>query len=253
MKEEELVKIEGINEKMVYEILNKSYRLGLEKIEEKMNKENIEMINIYDEDYPEKLKNIYDKPISIYVKGNRKLLNDFSFGIIGCRENSKYGKIVATTIGKKLALQNITTISGLAKGIDSISQKATIDANGKTIAVIGSGIDYIYPYENIDLANEIVKKDGVIISEYVPGTKPMKMHFPARNRIISGLSNGIIVVEAKIKSGTKTTVDFALEQGKNVFVIPGNITSKNSEGTNELIKQGAKCITCMQDILEEYL
>ena len=154
----ELIKIEGIGEKTAFEILNEKYRIDLDVLEERMHKENINIINICDKEYPEKLKQIYDKPISLYVKGDEKLLNKFCIGIIGCRENSEYGEIVAKAVGKSLAIKNIITISGLARGIDSISQKATIENNGKTIAVIGSGINNIYPYENIKLSEEIVKK-----------------------------------------------------------------------------------------------
>lgn len=219
-KKEDLLKVEGIGEKIAEEILNTKYRNGLKEEIRKMEKEKVELISIYDELYPKNLKELYDKPICLYVKGNKNILNEFSLAIIGCRENSAYGKEVATAVAKGIAKQNIVTISGLARGIDSISHKATIDAKGKTIAVIGSGLDVIYPYENISLAKEIVKTGGAIISEYPLETKPQKMNFPARNRIISGLSSGVIVIEAKKKSGTMTTVDFALEQGKTVFAIP---------------------------------
>ena len=151
-----------------------------------------------------------------------------------------------------LAKENITIISGMAKGIDSNAHMGCLYAKGKTIAVLGSGLDRIYPKENIRLYNEIISNSGAIVSEYVIGTIATRMNFPARNRIISGLSDGVIVVEAKEKSGTLITVDFALEQGKDIFVVPGNITSHNSVGTNELIKQGAKCVTSVKDILEEY-
>ena len=220
LKKEDLIKVEGIGEKVANEILENKYRHNLEAIEEKMKREQIELITFQNELYPENLKYIYDMPISLYVKGNTKILNDFSLAIIGCRENSRYGEKVAKAIGKGLAKQNIVTVSGLAKGIDCISQKATIEAGGKTIAVIGSGINNIYPPENIELANEIIKMGGVIISEYLPDSKAAKTNFPARNRIISGISSGVVVVEAKNKSGTMTTVDFALEQGKTVFAIP---------------------------------
>lgn len=219
-KKEDLLKLEGIGEKIAEEILNNKYRIGLKEEIRKMEKENVELISIYDENYPENLKQLYDKPISLYVKGNKKLLNEFSLAIIGCRENSNYGKEVATAVAKGLAKQNIVTVSGLARGIDSISHKASLQAGGKTIAVIGSGLDIIYPYENTNLAKEIIRTGGIILSEYPLGTKPQKMNFPARNRIISGISSGIIVIEAKKKSGTMTTVDFALEQGKTVFAIP---------------------------------
>lgn len=219
-KKEDLLKVEGIGEKIAEEILNNKYRIGLKEEIEKMEKEKVELISIYDESYPKNLRNLYDKPISLFVKGNKKILNDFSLAIIGCRECSNYGEKVATAVAKGVSKKNIVTVSGLAKGIDSISHKATIEAKGKTIAVIGSGLDYIYPYENTHLAKEIIKSGGVLISEYSLGTKAKKINFPARNRIISGLSNGIIVIEAKMKSGTMTTVDFALEQGKTVFAIP---------------------------------
>ena len=140
----------------------------------------------------------------------------------------------------------------MAKGIDSYSHIGCLNAIGKTIAVLGSGFYNIYPKENIKIAKQIVENGGVIISEYEPNEKPRKENFPSRNRIISGISNGVVVVEAKEKSGTFITVDLALEQGKNIFAVPGNILSKNSQGTNELIKQGAKMVTKVEDIIEEY-
>lgn len=219
-KKEDLILIEGIGEKIAEEILNPKYKEGLEQMKEKMQEEKIELITYKDKYYPQKLQELYDKPISLYVKGNKHILNNFSLSIIGCRENSMYGKQVATAVAKGLAKNNIITVSGLAKGIDSISHKASLEAKGKTIAIIGSGLDKIYPYENINLAKEIVKTGGAIISEYPLGAKPERLHFPARNRIISALSFGTIVIEAKKKSGSMTTVDFALEQGKTVFAIP---------------------------------
>lgn len=251
-KKEELLKIEAIGEETAKQILKEEYRIGLERYETYMKQNNIELIHIYDKYYPQKLKKIYDKPIVLYIKGNKSILNEFSLAIIGCREHTKYGEMVAKNMSYQISKNNIVTISGLARGIDSIAHKETLRAKGKTIAVIGSGVDNIYPEENKELAKEIIKNGGTIISEYVIGTKPQKMNFPARNRIISGMSNGVVVIEAKKKSGTMITVDFALEQGKEVFAVPGNILSKNSEGTNELIKQGAKLVTNVEDILEEF-
>lgn len=251
-KKEELMKIDTIGEETAKQILKEEYRTGLEKYEKYMQENNIKLIHIYDKNYPDKLKKVYDKPIVLYIKGDETILNQFSLAVIGCREHTKYGEIVARDISNKIAQNKIITVSGLAKGIDSIAHKETLKVQGKTIAVIGSGLDNIYPKENIKLAEEIIKNGGVVISEYVIGTKPDRMNFPARNRIISGLSNGVVVIEAKKKSGTMITVDFALEQGKEVFAVPGNILSKNSEGTNELIKQGAKMVTNIQDILEEF-
>ena len=147
-----------------------------------------------------------------------------------------------------LAKNDVNIVSGLARGIDSHSHIGAIKAKGKTIGVIGSGLDIVYPRENEYLYKKIIEENGAIISEYPLGVKPAKMNFPARNRIISGMSKGIIVIEAKKKSGTLITVDFALEQGRDVYVVPGNINSINSVGTNDLIKQGAKMVTTYKDI-----
>ena len=215
-----------------------------------MRKNNINLISIYDKEYPEILKKIYDPPISLYIKGNYNILNQQSLAIIGCRECSEYGIKVAKHFSYQLAKKGINIISGLAKGIDSYSHIGCLGANGKTIAVVGNGLDSIYPRENIELAKKIIENGGAIISEYPLGTKPEKMNFPARNRIISGMSKGVLVIEAKEKSGTLLTVDYALEQGREVFVIPGNINSVCSFGTNDLIKQGGRLVTRYEEILE---
>lgn len=182
--------------------------------------------------------------------GNIEILNDVSIAIVGCREATEYGKKATTYFAYNLAKQGVNIVSGLAKGIDSYSHIGSLQAKGKTIAVIGSGLDIIYPKENEKLAQEILKNGGAIITEYSLGTKPEKEHFPARNRIISGLSDGVLVVEAKEKSGSLITADFAMEQGKDVFVVPGNINSLNSVGTNNLIKDGAILVSNYKDILE---
>ena len=155
-------------------------------------------------------------------------------------------------IAYKLAKENILIVSGLAKGIDASAHTGALLANGKTIAVLGCGVDIPYPVENIEIYKNITE-NGLVISEYIVGTKPEARNFPARNRIISGLSKGVLVVEATNKSGSMITVDFALEQGRNVYSIPGNINSKNSSGTNELIKQGAKLVTSYEEILEDFI
>ena len=214
----------------------------------------IEEISIDSKKYPQKLRNIYDPPKKLYVLGNKELLNKFGIAIVGSRQATQYGKMNSYNVAKELSKNGVVIISGLAVGIDSYSHWGAIKAfdmnwnSAGTVAVLGSGIDNIYPKENIELANEIIRNGGAIISEYPCGTKPDKMNFPARNRIISGLSKGIIVIEAKEKSGTLITVDFALEQGRDVFVVPGNINSINSVGTNDLIKQGAKMVTSYEDI-----
>lgn len=185
--------------------------------------------------------------------GNKEILNNKNIAIVGCRESSNYGNKNSYNIAYELSKQNINIVSGLAKGIDANAHVGSIMAksNGKTIAVLGNGLDIIYPKENKKIAMEIIKNGGAIISEYSLGTMPEKQNFPLRNRIISGISNGVVVVEAKEKSGTLITVDFALEQGRNVYCVPGNIDSDNSYGTNNLIKQGAKVFTEINDILED--
>lgn len=212
----------------------------------------IKEISIFDDEYPKSLKNIYDPPMKLYVVGDYSILKEFKIAIIGCRKCSKYGEMCAKYFSSNLASNNVIIVSGLARGIDSFSHNSCINAGGKTIAVVGSGLDVIYPTENKWLYDKIIKTGGAIISEYPLGTKPLKYHFPARNRIISALSDGVLVVEANEKSGTLITVDFALEQGKNIFVVPGNINSLNSKGTNSLIKEGAKLVQNVADILEEY-
>ena len=180
----------------------------------------MKIIRIENEDYPEKLKNIDNPPKQLYVLGNEKILDNFGLAIIGCRQYSEYGKKVAKDISFKLAKQGINIISGLARGIDSFAHMGCMVAGGKTVAVLGSGFNNIYPKENLELLKEIIRTGGTIITEYSPDVKPIGTNFPLRNRIISGLSDGVIVVEARKKSGTLITVDYALEQGKEIFAVP---------------------------------
>lgn len=208
----------------------------------------IEEISINSEEYPEKLKNIYDYPQKLYVLGNKNLLYQKGIAIVGSRDATQYGKKVAYNLAKELSQNGIVIISGLALGIDSYAHIGAL--KGGTIAVLGSGIDTIYPKENIELAREIVRNNGCIISEYAMGMKPERLHFPQRNRIISGLSDGVVVVEASKKSGALITADFALEQGKEVFAVPGDVAKKQSEGTNKLIQDGAILVTSSENILE---
>lgn len=247
---DELKLINYIDDKCVTEILNKKYKMNLEEYEDYMAKNDINVITVLDKEYPDKLKNIYDKPTILFVKGNIELLNKKSVAIVGCRDCSEYGKKVSHNLAYNLAQQNICIISGLAKGIDMYSHIGALESNGGTIAVVGNGLDNVYPYENKRLYERIIEKNGLIVTEYVIGTKPNKINFPARNRIISALSDAIVVVEAKEKSGSLITADFGLEHGKEVLAVPGNIYSKNSIGTNDLIKQGACPVTCYRDVLE---
>ena len=186
------------------------------------------------------------------MHGNKDLLYKKSIGIVGSRLGTEYGKNMTKYFSKEIALCGIVIVSGLAKGTDSIAHNECIINGGKTIGVLGTGFKYIYPKENMMLIKDMLDREGLIITEYEDEERYDKTHFPIRNRIISGLCNGILVVEAKPKSGTIITVDFALEQGRDVFAIPGNIDSITSMGTNELIKQGAKIVTNYREIINEY-
>lgn len=222
----------------------------------------IEEIVINSKEYPEKLKNIYNPPLKLYVFGNKELLNQKGVAIVGSRKATEYGKKNAYKFSKELAERGINIISGLAKGIDTCAHLGAVQAQieskslkkiGKTIVVMGSGFNNIYPKENTELARKIIKSGGCIITEYPAETKPEKLNFPKRNRIISGLSNGVLVVEANNTSGALITAEFALEQGKEVFAIPGDITKEQSNGCNELIKDGASLITNSKEIFDTIL
>ena len=204
-----------------------------------------------DKEYPKKLHRIYDKPILLYAKGNTKLLKSLKkISIIGSRNCSEYGKMVTQKLSYMLAKKDYTIVSGMAKGIDSYAHKGTLTAKGNTIAILGSGVNYIYPEENKRLYNKILEQNGLILSEYGIDTKPIPEYFPARNRLISGISDKILITEASRKSGTMITANFAIEQGKTVYAVPGNITSTRSEGTNELIKDGAILVNSLEDITD---
>ena len=212
----------------------------------------IEEISIKNNKYPNQLKNIYDPPAKLYVLGNRFILNQRNFAIVGSRKATQYGKKIAMQISKELAENGLNVVSGLAIGIDSYAHLGCLQVKdaGKTIAVLGSGLDGIYPKENRKLAEQIINSGGCIISEYPIGSKIEKNNFPQRNRIISGLSEGILVVEASQKSGALITAEFGAEQGKEVFAVPGDINKEQSEGCNLLIKDGANVVTSSQDIID---
>lgn len=213
----------------------------------------IKEIYINSGDYPERLRNIYDPPKKLYVLGNFKILKEKAIAIVGSRKATEYGKKVAFQISQELTKENINVVSGLAIGIDTYAHLGAISIQNQasTIAVLGSGIDEMYPKENTELARKIIQTGGCIVSEYPLGTKPKKINFPQRNRIISGLSEGVVVVEASEKSGSLITAEFGIEQGKEIFAVPGNIDNPLSKGTNQLIMDGARMVLSSKEILEE--
>ena len=256
VNESELIETDGIN-KLLAQRIKKAIR-DKNKIEDetkreldRINNSKIKIISLWDNDYPELLKNIYDPPLLLYYKGNLSELDKFSIAIVGTRNPTEYGKLQTQKITSDLVSQNITIVSGLARGIDSLAHSAALKSNGRTIAVIGSGLNRIYPPENKKLFEEIAER-GIVFSEYKPDIKAEMGNFPQRNRIISGVSLGCIVVESGIPGGALLTAQFALDQNREVFAIPGNLGIKQSEGTNTLIQRGnAKLIKNAEDVLVE--
>jgi DNA processing protein len=241
-----------LNDKKIASFTLKKKIINPDSLEKILINLKITAITINNENYPKLLKEISDPPPIIYVKGNTDILNDLSIGIVGSRKATNIGKDITFFLAQKLSQKGITVISGLAEGIDSEAHLGAIAGYGKTIAVLGNSLDYIYPASNNYLAKKIIDNGGAIISEYFPYTKTEKYFFVARNRIISGLSKGVLITEATEKSGALITADFAIEQNRNVYSIPGDITKKQSVGTNYLLKQGAKVVTTPSDILEDF-
>ena len=248
----ELLKIEGLGERVAGEIqigpLEKVVRRELSLLKEAGGK----IITIKDDDYPKRLKDIYDPPALLYVRGELRSEDELAIAVVGSRKTSPYGRWFTEKIGQDLARHGITVVSGMARGIDSIAHKGALQGSGRTIAVLGCGVDVIYPSENRNLFYQIIEQ-GAILSEFPMKSVPEGGHFPRRNRIISGLSIGVVIVQASAKSGSLITAGYALEQGREVFAVPGNVGAEGSRGTNQLIKEGAKLVTSTEDILEEIL
>jgi DNA processing protein len=209
------------------------------------------IISLSDPEYPTRLKEIYDPPVVLFVKGDVALLSQPGIAMVGTRHPTPYGSGMAERLASDLAARGLVIISGMARGIDTASHRGTIAAKGRTVAVLGTGIDIFYPKENTRLGEQILALGGALISEFPIGTAPTPQNFPIRNRIISGMSVGVLVVEAAEYSGTRITSRCALEQNRDVYAVPGNVTNKNSWGPNTLIKQGAKLVATWEDVWEE--
>ncbi|WP_226681260.1 DNA-processing protein DprA [Sutcliffiella horikoshii] len=212
--------------------------------------QSIEPLTIWDKEYPLLLKEIYDPPVVLYTKGNKQLFKSRMLGIVGARMMTSYGNHSLHKLIPPLLKEDFTIVSGLAKGVDISAHQLAMERGGNTIAVLGSGFFHIYPKEHHSIAEKIASQH-LLLSEYPPYTPPTRWNFPQRNRIISGLSEGVIIIEAKEKSGSLITADQAMEQGREVFAVPGSILSETSKGTNALIQQGAKLVISHHDILEE--
>jgi DNA processing protein len=225
-------------------------KIDLESEIEKLDRYGVKAITYHDADYPARLKEIYDYPPLLYVRGSLLSEDDWCLAIVGTRRATVYGRQVTEEIVTDLAQNNITIVSGLARGIDSVAHHSALAAGGRSLAVFACGLDIVYPGENDNLARQIMQR-GALISEYPLGTKPKAENFPRRNRIMSGLSLGVLVVEADLASGAMITAHLAAEQNREVFAIPGSILSPASRGTNHLIQEGAKLVRDHRDILEE--
>jgi DNA processing protein len=248
--EEELRKTEGLGKKLVEDFLAARKALSLERELQRLQDFGVTAISHEEPQYPRQLLTIYDPPFLIYTKGISMDWGKPWVALVGSRNMTSYGREMAFWLGRELAARGIGVVSGLARGIDTWAHKGALKGGGETVAVLGSGLDKCYPPENRGLMQEIMAQ-GLLLSEFPLGIGPKPQHFPMRNRIISGISLGTVVVEAALKSGALITADLALEQGREVFALPGPITSPASRGCHNLIKQGAKLVQDVDDLLEE--
>lgn len=240
----------GLPQKALDNLLTIRKQDDLDQTWERIAEQNIKVLTLQDEGYPSLLKEISVPPPVLYIRGALEEGDRWSVAIVGTRRMTTYGHQVAQAQAAHLAANKVTVVSGLARGVDAVAHKAALDSGGRTIAVLGSGVDVIYPSEHRKLAERIIS-NGAIISDYAPGTPPEGVNFPPRNRIISGLSLAIIVVEAGERSGALITANFAAEQGREVFAVPGNIDRIQSKGTNALIRQGARPLLNKEEVLDD--
>lgn len=249
-KKEELSKT-GLSVKTVEKFIEHREKFDIGKYLKRLSGLSIGTVTIFEKNYPQNLKEISDAPFVLYVKGKLKSSDSNAVAIVGTRMMTGYGREVTQKFATELANYGVTIVSGLALGVDGTAQRSALDAGGRTIAVLASGLDIISPYSNKALALEFIKKNGAIVSEYPLGHVPFKSDFAVRNRLISGLSKAVLVIEGRIQSGTFYTVNAAANQGRPVFAVPGPVTSPASEGPNYLIQNGAKLTTSSKEIMEE--
>jgi DNA processing protein len=240
----------GIHPSKVRKILEGLKRSEPGDEEEHIREKGISIVTWADDEYPSNLRHIYDPPLVLYVKGQFHKSDDESIAVVGARKASNYGRSAAEMLAQALAERKITVVSGMARGIDACAHRGALAGGGRTIAVLGCGVDIVYPAEHRRLMDEIERK-GAVVSEYPPGTKPLKHHFPARNRIIAGITLGTLVVEASLNSGSLITADFAMDSGREVFAVPGSLFDDLSKGPHRLVKEGAKLVENVEDILQE--
>jgi len=240
----------GLDRRSLENLLTARSELDLDAEVERNAKAGVTILTWDDPDYPALLKQIYDPPYVLYVRGELLPADEWAIAVVGTRRASAYGREATRRLAGDLATNGVTVVSGLAQGIDSHAHKAALEAGGRTIAVLAHGLDHVYPPQNRSLAARIAEQ-GALVSEFALGTRPEAKNFPARNRIISGLSLGTLVVEAGKRSGALITAEFAAEQGRDVFAVPGNIFAAGAAGTNRLIQTGAQIALGVEDILEE--
>lgn len=244
------LEIAGLDKRSIESIIERRPKISLDAEMEKLERYRVTVLTWQDEAYPSRLKEIYDSPPVLYVRGRFAPEDDWSLAVVGTRRPTYYGREVTEQIVGDLARNRITIVSGLAKGIDATAHRAALDSGGRSIAVFGCGLDIVYPRDHVKLAREVMER-GALVSEFPLGTPPRRENFPLRNRIMSGLSLGVMVVEAGKGSGALITTGHALEQNREVFAVPGSVLSAASRGTNRLIQEGAKLVLGANDILEE--
>lgn len=250
-REELRSRVPGIKREVLKAAQGREQRRAAEAELDRAHRAGIRIITIRDSLYPEYLRHIYDPPPILYLKGNPDLLDSRCIGVVGSRSATVYGRRVAADLARRLSLRDFTIVSGMALGVDASAHEGALKGSGKTVAVLGSGLDVVYPRQNQHLYDRIAEQ-GVVISESPLGSQPEPFRFPARNRVISGISLGVMVVEAARRSGSLITARCAMEQGREVFATPGRIDSSNSEGAHRLVKEGAKLVHTVEDIMEEF-